>query len=130
MSRSIDSIALVVKLTIMGVMRMACPIEMANGVNKSWNIPKGPNRLRSKNRIRPSTTVGIPRKALNDALMKRLPRNFFIPKSTAIGMLHSEAIIVANPDTYSDRKTMSKISGLREKRSWNALIVPSISSVN
>jgi len=85
---------------------MACPIEIAKGVKRSPKMPKGPDLFKSRNSMRPSTTVGMPRKALNDARMKRLPRKFFMPKITAMGMLHSAAIAVANPETYRDRKTI------------------------
>jgi hypothetical protein len=98
--------AFVMKLTIIGVIRMACPIEMARGVKRRPNIPKGPDLDKRRKRIRPSTTVGIPRKALKEARMKRLPRKFFKPRMVAIGRLHNVAMAVASPDTYMLRNTI------------------------
>jgi hypothetical protein len=105
-STLMDSIALVMKLTSIGVISMACPIEIAKGVKRSPKIPKGPDLFKSRKSMRPSTTVGIPRKALKDERINRFPRKFFMPKITAIGMLHSAAIAVANPETYRDLKTI------------------------
>jgi hypothetical protein len=117
------------KLTTMGVMRMACPIEMARGVKRSPNIPNGPDLDKSRKRTRPSTTVGIPRNALNDARMKRLPGKFFKPKITATGRLHMVAITVASPDTYRLRSTMLYSVGSRENSSWKAFRMPSTISL-
>ena len=81
-------------------------MEIAKGVKRSPKMPKGPDLFRSRNNMSPSTTVGIPRKALKDERIKCLPRKFFMPKIAAIGMLQSAAIAVANPETYNDRKTI------------------------
>ena len=125
-SKLIDSIALVMKLTIIGVIRSACPKLIIKGVKRSPNTPSGPFLEKFKNRIRPSTTVGNPIKALNEPRTSLLPLNFFNPKTAAIGRLHTVAIATANPEIYSDRKVILYISGSKEKISWNALIIPSI----
>jgi len=124
-SESMDSTALVMKLTSMGVIRNACPILINKGVKRRPNEPTGPDLENSKKSMRPSITVGNPIKALNDPWIKRLPRKFFKPKIAAIGKLQSVAIATAKPDTYNDRKTIRYTVGSREKRSWNPWIIPS-----
>ena len=76
---------------------------MTKGVNRRWNMPKGPALEKIRKRKRPKTTVGIPRKALKEPLMKRLPGKFFKPSTNAMGKLHSVAIAIAKPETYNDR---------------------------
>ena len=78
---------------------MACPMEIAKGVKRSPKMPNGPDLFKRRNSMRPSTTVGIPRKALKDARTKRFPRKSLIPRITAMGVLHNAAIAVANPET-------------------------------
>ncbi len=124
-SRLIDSIALVMKLTMIGVIRIDCPIAMASGVKSSPNMPRGPDLERRRNSTSPSTTVGIPRKALKVARMKRLPGIFFKPRTTAIGRLQRVAIAVASPDMYRLRKTMLYSTGSNESNSCKALMIPS-----
>jgi hypothetical protein len=81
-------------------------MHIIRGVKSSPNVPKGPDLENSKKRIRPSTTVGNPVKALNVPRIRRLARKSFNPKIAAMGRLQSVAMITASPDTYSDRKTI------------------------
>ena len=99
---SIASIALVMKLISIGVMRMDCPMLINRGVCSSPKNPNGPEREKSRYNIRPSTTVGIPIKALNEPRINRLPLKVFNPNTVAIGILQSVARTTANPDTYND----------------------------
>lgn len=99
---------------------------MAKGVKRRWNMPRGPFLEKIKKRINPSTTVGIPRKALKEPLTKRLPGKSLRPRTIDIGKLHSIDIAIANTETYNERSVMLKTVASKEKMSWNALIMPSM----
>ena len=92
--------ALAVKLTIMGVTSMACPIAMPFRVYRRFRNPNSPARDIRRNRSKPSATVGMPINALKIPLITHFPLKLYKPRNTAIGMLHRHDSRVPKPATY------------------------------
>jgi hypothetical protein len=124
-SGSMASIAVVARLTTIGVTSTASPMIMPDGVNSNPKKPNGPALDNNRNKIKPKPTVGIPSNVLKMFFTRNRPRKLFKLNVIAIGSPHRVATNVAVPDTYSERKVISMTLGSPEKMSCKALINPS-----
>ena len=128
-SLSTASMAVVAKLTTIGVTSMASPMIIAVGVYNRLKNPSGPPLEKTRYKIKPKATVGTPMKVLKTLFISSLPRKSFSPRSIAMGTPHSMAINVAAPETYNERKVASQTLGFPEKMSSNAFRMQSSISV-
>jgi hypothetical protein len=71
------------------------------------NIPSGPPFEKTRYKIKPKATVGIPIKVLKIPFNKNFPGKFLSPRSMAMGSPHKIAINAAAPETYNERKVIS-----------------------
>jgi hypothetical protein len=86
------SIALALKLTIIGRMRRACPNEIPWIVYNKLKEPRGPLFDRNRYRINPSATVGIPIRVEKMVFTSFRPGNFLSPINVPSGIPRIEAI--------------------------------------
>ena len=90
--------------------------------------PSGPAFEKKRNRTSPKATVGMPSEALKNPFKRNLPRNFFKPKTVAIGSPHKKARIVADPEIRIDLILISTTAGSPENISSIAFKKPSMIS--